>query len=372
MKDIYELLNDIDIDESEFEEISVNDIERAKVKKNLKKSIKRKSSWKKGIVVASTVILSTAVLGMVFPSYAKNIPIVGDIFIALDRFNTGIYNDYKKNSNEVNVTKESKGISVTINDAIFDGSTIIYTYTIESDRDLGERVFVGDDVWVKGAFTSGATGSSSCEKIAENTYVGQSNRTIGDFVKEKRDSINFKLKIDRLVSYGDSPEEYKEAKGKWNFDISLDAIKGDTHVINQSVKKEGIEAIIEEVTLNPMSISVVYTQKDSKEIMDKWDDAYLSVEIKDDLGNVYQGENNGGSGNTEGVMTWSKTFEKLKDGANKLIITPIATVSMDTKDNSGAVEIDKDGNEIDITPDRSGEGERKDIVFDEIIVEINK
>ena len=40
MKDIYELLNEIDIDENEFEEMEVTELEKAKVKKDVKKIIK--------------------------------------------------------------------------------------------------------------------------------------------------------------------------------------------------------------------------------------------------------------------------------------------------------------------------------------------
>ena len=36
MKDIYELLNDIDIDDNEFEEMEVTELEKAKVKSTLK------------------------------------------------------------------------------------------------------------------------------------------------------------------------------------------------------------------------------------------------------------------------------------------------------------------------------------------------
>ena len=50
MKDIYELLNDIDIDENEFEEMKVSEIEKARIKKRLKKSIHEKSNtYKKAI-----------------------------------------------------------------------------------------------------------------------------------------------------------------------------------------------------------------------------------------------------------------------------------------------------------------------------------
>ena len=36
MKDIYELLNDIDIDENEFEEMKVSEIEKLRIKKDKK------------------------------------------------------------------------------------------------------------------------------------------------------------------------------------------------------------------------------------------------------------------------------------------------------------------------------------------------
>lgn len=46
MKDIYELLNDVDVDDHEFEEMAVTEFEKAKVKSTLKKSIsKKKKEW---------------------------------------------------------------------------------------------------------------------------------------------------------------------------------------------------------------------------------------------------------------------------------------------------------------------------------------
>ena len=46
MKDIYELLNDIDIDEKELEEIEASEIEKEKVKRNLKQSLRTKKKMK--------------------------------------------------------------------------------------------------------------------------------------------------------------------------------------------------------------------------------------------------------------------------------------------------------------------------------------
>lgn len=61
MKDIYELLNSIDIDINEFEEIPVNDIEKAKVKKSLKLNNSRKNKHKNPFKIAITSIASIMV-----------------------------------------------------------------------------------------------------------------------------------------------------------------------------------------------------------------------------------------------------------------------------------------------------------------------
>ncbi|MDD1371164.1 DUF4179 domain-containing protein, partial [Bacillus sp. MHSD17] len=94
MKDIYELLNDIDIDEKELEEIETSEIEKEKVKRNVKQSIRTKKkmkSWKKGVAAASILVgLSVATLGIGFPTYAGGLPIVGDIFRFLDNGRTGL------------------------------------------------------------------------------------------------------------------------------------------------------------------------------------------------------------------------------------------------------------------------------------------
>ena len=142
MKDIYELLNDVDIDENEMEIMEVSEFEKEKVKKSLRKSIKKNNGWKKKSLIAAALccamIGSVGAVGITNPAYAAEIPIVGDIFRFLDNGRTGVYDKYKENANEINVTKESNGVAITIKDAIFDGKTVSYTYEIKSDKDLGE------------------------------------------------------------------------------------------------------------------------------------------------------------------------------------------------------------------------------------------
>ena len=85
MKDIYELLNDIDIDENEFEEMKVSEIEKARIKKLLKKSIHKKDNgYRKVIKIASCAILCLGIFSTIFPSYANEVYLIKVISKTID------------------------------------------------------------------------------------------------------------------------------------------------------------------------------------------------------------------------------------------------------------------------------------------------
>ncbi|MGE0994591.1 DUF4179 domain-containing protein, partial [Bacillus sp. GMa5/2] len=220
MKDIYELLNDIDIDEKELEEIEASEIEKEKVKRNVKQSIRTKKkmkSWKKGVAAASILVgLSVATLGIGFPTYAGGLPIVGDIFRFLDNGRTGLYENYKEFSTELNMTRESNGIKITLNDAVFNGRTVTITYSIESDKDLGENPNVIEFLQIAGF--NGTTGSSKITKVDDKKYVGMSTATDVDGIK--MDAANVKWEIDKI----ETVDGTQSIKGNWNFALSLNAM----------------------------------------------------------------------------------------------------------------------------------------------------
>lgn len=381
MKDIYELLNDINIDENEFEEMEVSELEKAKVKNTLKKSINKKrkmKSWKKNVAVASVLIgLSTTTLGLTFPAYAKNIPVIEDIFRFFDNGRTessidskdvkneekGLYYNYKKFSNEINITKESNGVKITVNDAVFDGKTVSITYSIESEQDLGENAFIdGPDIEGIGAMG----GSGKTTKIDSNNYVGI--LTLSNLEDKTLDVANIKWNINSIQN----PDNQTEIKGDWNFDFSLNAVDSTMQISDSSSEQNGVKVNIEKLSFTSMSFIVYYDQVVSEKVRSKWHGVDVDIKIKDDLGNSYSGEGNGGSGDSEGYkMSWSKTFEKLDQNATKLIITPHITLREYTSDNFGSVEITKDGSKEITIPKKSGKG-KEDFILEDIIIDLKK
>ncbi|GAA0180995.1 DUF4179 domain-containing protein [Clostridium sediminicola] len=368
MKNIYQLLQEVEVDEMEMREIEkgieVSEIERASVKKRLKQSIKKNKGWRSKRIIAAAiaglVIGSTAFIGITNPTYAAEIPIIGDIFRLLDNGRTGVYDLYKENANEINIIKESNGIQMKINDAIFDGKTITYTYEIKTDKDLGENPLIGigpslDIVDYEG----GLTGSEKVEKVSEGKYIGRSSYSISG----ELDRVNCKLNIKDILVCELNKEE--KIKGKWLFTFQLEAVESNSKVINQGTEKEGISATIDKINKTPMSFILEYTQQVPEEYRNDWDNVTTELIVKDDLGNVYKGEVNGGEGNIlTGIMNWSMTFRKLDGKATKLIVTPKVYIST----VAGGVSFDEKGNETKLEPIQTKED--REFFLDDIVIDL--
>jgi hypothetical protein len=369
MKDIYILLNEMDIDENEFAEMEVSELDKAKVKRTLRGSIKQKKKikgWKMNIAVAVILIgCSFTALVLTSPAYAARIPAILNIFRFLDNGSTGgLYDDYKNYSSVINTTEASNGIKITINDAIYDGETVSIAYSLESNQDLGDAPYLFGLLDIKGS--DGSAGSNQISKVDENNYVGLMTST--GFNRKENDTVNIKWNIEN-ITIQDSKEKIT---GNWNFSLALKATESNTQLVNRSAEHDGVMVKIDKISVTPMSFIVKYDQVVTENVRNKWDGVDVDIEIKDDLGNRYSGKGNGGSGDKEAYnMSWSKTFEKLDPNATKLIITPQIRLYEFTSDNHSSVEMTKDGSKQIPIPKKSGKG-NEEFVLEDIIIELKK
>lgn len=326
MKDIYELLNDASIDPNEFEEMEVTELEKAKLKISLKQSISKKKmpGWKTNVAVASIMLcLSGAALGSAFPAYASGIPVIGDIFKYLDNGKTGVYDNYKELSTAMNMKEESNGIKVTIYDAIFDGKTVSMTFSIESEKDLGENPTTQGNPKLEGA--KGTSGLSTISKVGENRYVGLYQTT--DVTDRTSDVVGITWDLSSIVN----TDTKEESKGDWEFAFSLNATVSEALLSGQSAEQGGVKVSVEKISIAPMSFIVYYDQNVSEIVRSKWQGVDVELQIKDDLGNAYSGQINGGVGSDSYNISWNETFGKLDPNASKLIVTPRVMLRSDVK-----------------------------------------
>ncbi|AFM00062.1 MULTISPECIES: DUF4179 domain-containing protein [Desulfitobacterium] len=353
MKDLYEFFNEIDIDLNEFEEAEVDELEKSRVKKRVRERIaetghsgglkKRRKS--KGMVAVAAAMIMTVGLsgfGLAFPAYAKEVPVIGDIFRFLDDGRTGVYDLYTEKALDIDMVKADNGIEVTLNQGVYDGKTLSFTYTIKTEKDFGERPYLNSEVDVD--FAQGSTGGEQLKRVSPGVYVGQSNYTFFS-EEEARDSISFRWKISGMTNMeeGAEPKENKKTPCKLNFSVSLNTL--DYTVVKIDANQDQVQNVA--ISLNRLSITPINTLLYYSEIVPNTlsHAAQMDWEIKDDLGNVYEYEGNGGHGKVGDKMTEMEhiiTFKRLDPKAKTLLITPTLKL---VPTQGGGVEFDENGHE---------------------------
>lgn len=338
MKDLYKQFNNIEIDVDEFEEMEVSEFERAKVKKELKNKINtsKQRKGKKFLAAASLAVgLSiSAIVGLSFTAYADNIPVISNIykFFYDYRDNNGdFYGDYAESATPINLTAASNGINVTVDDAIYDGESMIVTYTIDSNRDLGNPIVLRG---VPHLQNSPKTGSNEASKVSEseNKYVG----IITMKMDEKDTSLPIEWNIDYLRpgrTIDNDPIE-----GEWKFNFTLNKADIAIYNLDKKLTQYDLTVHLQKLTISPNSFHLLFEQIDSDKLYEKWDQAIVELLVQDDLGNHYSlKEQSGSSSRHRNGTKWGSIYEKVNPMATKLIITPEVEMS-----NLELIEEDKD------------------------------
>lgn len=354
MKDIYEHFNDMDVDLSEFQEVEADELERARVKKMVTEKIaqsssgglkKRKRSRSTALAAAAAIVILAAGIGgfgLAFPAYAKEVPVVGDIFRFLEGGRSGVYDLYTESALDIDMVKADNGIEVTLNQGVYDGKTLALTYTIKTARDFGENPLLNSALDVD--FAEGTAGSEVLKKVSPGVYVGQSNYTFFS-EKEDRDVISFRWSVSGLTNMdeGLKNEEKEMAACQLNYSVSLKAL--DSKVLDIAGNRDMTKKVaisLKRLSATPINTILYYTEEVPLNLADS---VQMAWEIKDDLGNIYEYEDNGGQGKIGGEMLnidYVLTFNHLDPQAKTLFITPTLKL---VQSQGGGVEIAEDGKE---------------------------
>lgn len=130
--EILELLDEIEIKESEFDSVPVDlmDIEKWNIKKKLRKKLFTGKLIKK-ITMASSLCLLIITTGVFLskPAFAEKIQVFENIYKAL-----GYYNDYGDYRKYIGMNKEDKGYIVTIQDLMVTEKTMIFSVKVTSEK----------------------------------------------------------------------------------------------------------------------------------------------------------------------------------------------------------------------------------------------
>lgn len=334
MKNIYKQLNDIQIDTSQYKEATVSPFEMEKIKKELKNQLQQKKQpkWRRGIIAAALSIglATTALFSLSFTALANEIPLLHSIFKFFNQ--NEVYKAFDDYATSMIVSKEQDGVKITINQAVFDRKTVYMTYTINSDIDLGDSPQIDSLLELIDSDSFIYSFHHKVKKIGENKYVGITTGNLS--TDELLNSGSFIFTIKNITS--ETAQTTK--KGDWQFAFDLDATNNHIQLVNQKAKNEGLTFQLNQITYTPMSFLIEFDEIITIEVKDKWDFVMTDIEVKDNLGNEYSSEHNGGYGDTSIQLRHTFTFEQLHPDATSLIITPTVTLSMaDGKDDNGNI-----------------------------------
>lgn len=360
MKDIYDYLNDVDMDVSQLEQGSATELEKARVKRALSKKIRTRKPprWKKALTAASASIgiSAAAIFGLSFTTFAEEIPIIGNVFKLFN--SNGLYENYGNHSAKLLLSEEDNGISITMDEVIFDGKALYLAYTIESDKDLGESLTIegmpsiqDSDEHIYGSTTEIIRGSG-------NKYVGM---TTGELMSTSRiDEGSFEFSIEGIIP--DPALKMETVKGDWAFQFDLQATENKEQIVDISNEQNGVTISVDKVVYTPMSFLLFYDEILSEDVKDNWDFITTRLVVKDDLGNEYTTKHNGGYSNSMNLLHHTNTFEMLHPDATKLIITP-------TVEFADGDKIDEHGG---ISRSINSTAPIEEFEMEDIIVTINK
>lgn len=328
----YKKLAHLNIDD--IEPVEVSEFEKKRVKKHVL-GTKRSPKLFKNIAIATAITIgATVATSFAFPSFASQIPFVQNV-ISYFNDKDSIYSNYNDFATEIGQVQTSNGVSVMIENAVFDGTSLTISYALETELDLGDMPSVKNYLDIKGADAMG--GGSTIKKINETTYVGL-DKMVPHFKDGKRDEIIVSWKPEAFISY----ETGEKVKGDWQFDFSISKLEGEIQLVNQAVTNDGITILINSIEKSDMSAVINYEHFVDQKLADQWMHTTISLEVKDDLGKVYAVQGNGGVSYDDGLSyKWSETMNTIDPNAQKLIIYPTVYFSAGSGEMKDTQELDE-------------------------------
>ncbi|PFA69112.1 hypothetical protein CN378_04315 [Bacillus sp. AFS015802] len=325
---------ELDIDSLELEEVT--DLEKKRVKQHVLKKREKKHVWR-NIGVASVMLIgiSTAA-GYAYPSLASQVPFMDDVIQYFSNDET--YKEFDEFSTDIGLTETSNGVTILIDDAVYDGTNITVSYAIETDKDFGEDIHSGGHWFdIKGA--NGSGGSSQLTKISDNRYVGLATITPSFKRGEFPEKVEITWEPEKLYSTSNDVE----VEGDWSFAFSLKRLEGDVRLVNETTKTEDIQFTLKSVEVTDVSTVIAYEQGVSDSLLEEWSEVSPVFKVTDDLGHVYlDGTGGGGFSKDDGkTLEGTTAFGTIQEGATKLIIEPVEIASFGSGKGHTEIQLDR-------------------------------
>ncbi|QUG41885.1 DUF4179 domain-containing protein [Psychrobacillus sp. INOP01] len=154
MKDIFEHFNNLKLDDEDFKEMEVSEVEKARVKARLKQSIYKKQShqmrkqstrkkWGYGIGAAVLVfglLVASATVSPAMAQVVSSIPLIGQIYKNLG--DIGLKNVSEAGLSEFyGESKTINGITITLGEIYYDDARVTASFSVDSEKPIASDYF---------------------------------------------------------------------------------------------------------------------------------------------------------------------------------------------------------------------------------------
>lgn len=315
----------LDLDVENIEPMNLSDSKKAKIKNNiLAKSHRKKKFLRLRHLTAAAIIgISTvAAISFTFPTVASQIPFIQNI---MSFFQNEADIDLEKYATAIGQVQTDNGISVMIEDAVYDGTSITVSYALETDIDLGERPYMSNLFNVEESKRLSMTGRGSLQKTSDTTYVGLA-RIIPEFKSGAQNEVVVSWEPHGFITH----ETKTEYKGDWQFEFKLAKLESKVQLVNKSITQDGVKVLIKSLETNDMSTVIHYEQFVEADILKKW--PYVTAQfntVQDDLGNTYIVDGNGSRSTDDGLSYQSSgAIKSIDPNAKSLKFVPTIYFSL--------------------------------------------
>ncbi len=279
--------------------------------------------WLYPVAAAAVLVIGMATTTMVasptVASFVVQIPIIGNVFNFLG-IDENSFENYEEFSESVGLSESSNGITMIIDQAIYDGTNVTLSFLIESDK-LSGKGFMFENL--PAANGSMVNGGFQMEYVEDVGYVGIFRLT-PDFTDGKS-KVEISWKPEAIMT------EDGEIKGDWEFNFAIAKISSESIVLDEKVKTEGVTVHLKEAAVTDVSVNIYYQQLVDPAYLTEWQYVEAELIARDDLGKVYKVPYNGGSADSSAKtaedLNWSATLSGLDPQASSLTFYPIAAVS---------------------------------------------
>lgn len=321
-KNVYELLNYLDIDPEDYDKEGLNDIEKQRLKNNFNKNRKPRMSFKKFATVAAVAVLTLGLLS--YTNYGESVYAAAQSKVAEISYSIGKALGTERNiepyANVVDQTVENNGVEVKLSDVIIDKDELIFSAIVNTNKAV-EGCSLNYDIFINGKKLThyGATGTSgsidNSETIFFHTYAVDTKRI------DLKENLDIKIVFkDMYYFIGTSNEKIK---GKWEFAFTANGseLMANSHTlpIDYSFKIGDQKYSLEEFRYNPVNQKIFGKLKRGKS-----KDSY-AVELKgyDNLGNEVRFSLTSVSGE-DLVFKYENLYGDLSDEITSISLTPYA------------------------------------------------